>query len=291
MGSFERGPARAAVERGVAEGEDAAVGRHQPVAAAVGCRRHADDGLVERGFRPCCRRTGRRRRRRHPRRAPPASSPWPSGVAAMATMGPCSGRSPSDPSKVASPKAKTPPSALASQYPPPSGVASPVSTGELRGSGMAGAPSVHAAEPDHPPARVARSGGRRPGGPSGQQRRCGQHRHHRKEGQHPAPGAASDGTGAWTHRSILPRGRDRDAQPRDRPAHRWSGPTASRQNGCPAPTHGRMGPWHHDPRPHPIPTASVHARTYRWGAVSMRSSPSGLRRSPPSTTLSACRTR
>ena len=38
---------RGAVEDGVAEGEDPAVGRHQPVAAAVGRGRHADDGCVE----------------------------------------------------------------------------------------------------------------------------------------------------------------------------------------------------------------------------------------------------
>ena len=36
-----------AVELGVAEGEHPAVGRHQPVPAAVGRGRHADDGLVE----------------------------------------------------------------------------------------------------------------------------------------------------------------------------------------------------------------------------------------------------
>ena len=36
-----------AVEAGVAEGEDAAVGGHQPVALAVGRGGHAHDGLVE----------------------------------------------------------------------------------------------------------------------------------------------------------------------------------------------------------------------------------------------------
>ena len=40
------GPGRA-VEGGVAEGEDAAVGGHQPVAPAVGRGGHAHDGLVE----------------------------------------------------------------------------------------------------------------------------------------------------------------------------------------------------------------------------------------------------
>ena len=39
--------AGAAVELRVAVGEDAAVGGHQPVAAAVGRRRHADHGLVQ----------------------------------------------------------------------------------------------------------------------------------------------------------------------------------------------------------------------------------------------------
>ena len=36
-----------AVELGVAEGEDATVGRHEPVPLAVGRRRHADHGLVQ----------------------------------------------------------------------------------------------------------------------------------------------------------------------------------------------------------------------------------------------------
>ncbi len=38
---------RRAVERGVAEGEDPAVGRHQPVALSVVRRRHAHDGFAE----------------------------------------------------------------------------------------------------------------------------------------------------------------------------------------------------------------------------------------------------
>ena len=41
-------PARRAVERGVTEAEDPAVGRHQPVALAVWGGGHADDRLVER---------------------------------------------------------------------------------------------------------------------------------------------------------------------------------------------------------------------------------------------------
>ena len=57
----------------------------------------------------------------------------------MATIGPCRGRLPAEPSKVAFPKAKTPPSALASRYPPPLGVATPEKTGEFRGWGRAGA--------------------------------------------------------------------------------------------------------------------------------------------------------
>ena len=43
MGWFERDVAGGAVELGVAEGEDAAVGGDQPVAAAVGGGGHADD--------------------------------------------------------------------------------------------------------------------------------------------------------------------------------------------------------------------------------------------------------
>ena len=61
-----------------------------------------------------------------------------SGVVAMATIGPFSGRAPAEPSKVASPKAKTPPSALAKRYPAPSGVATPEKTGELSGWGNVG---------------------------------------------------------------------------------------------------------------------------------------------------------
>ena len=47
MGWLSVDAARGAVEVGVAEGEDAAVGRHEPVAVAVGRGGHADDGLVE----------------------------------------------------------------------------------------------------------------------------------------------------------------------------------------------------------------------------------------------------
>ena len=42
----DHGPGRA-VELGVTETEDAAVGRHQPVAVAVAGRGHADDRLVQ----------------------------------------------------------------------------------------------------------------------------------------------------------------------------------------------------------------------------------------------------
>ena len=47
MGSVERPAAHGAVERRVAEAEDAAVGGHHPVALAVGSRGHADDRRVE----------------------------------------------------------------------------------------------------------------------------------------------------------------------------------------------------------------------------------------------------
>ena len=47
MGALRWMAAGGAVEPGVAEGEDAAVGGHQPVAAAVGGGRHAHDGGVE----------------------------------------------------------------------------------------------------------------------------------------------------------------------------------------------------------------------------------------------------
>ena len=50
-----------AVEVGVAVVEDAAVGRHQPVAAAVARRGHADHRLVEADASPSSRRTRRRR--------------------------------------------------------------------------------------------------------------------------------------------------------------------------------------------------------------------------------------
>ena len=46
MGALRCVPHRA-VERGIAETEDATVGSHQPVAPAVGRRGHADDGCVE----------------------------------------------------------------------------------------------------------------------------------------------------------------------------------------------------------------------------------------------------
>ena len=47
MGLLRVTAAGRAVEAGVAEGEDPAVGGHQPVALAVGGRGHAHDGLVE----------------------------------------------------------------------------------------------------------------------------------------------------------------------------------------------------------------------------------------------------
>ena len=55
MGWLRSHVAGRAVEAGVAVGEDAAVGGHQPVALAVGRRGHSDDGLVERLTRTCRR--------------------------------------------------------------------------------------------------------------------------------------------------------------------------------------------------------------------------------------------
>ncbi len=90
-------------------------------------RRRRASSPCHRGWSPCprpagrdgpppsTRRSRRRRRRRRPRRARPASSPCRRGSAAMATMGPSSLTAPSDPSKGASPKANTPPSAATSQ--------------------------------------------------------------------------------------------------------------------------------------------------------------------------------
>ena len=69
----------------------------------------------------------------------------------MATMGPCRGKLPAEPSKLASPNAKTPPSALASTYPLPSAVAAPEKTGELRGCGMGGSVKPTLPKPIMPP--------------------------------------------------------------------------------------------------------------------------------------------
>ena len=51
---------------------------------------------------------------------------------AMPTIGLISGRDPAEPKKVASPKAKTPPSEATSQYPAPSGVGAMATIGALR---------------------------------------------------------------------------------------------------------------------------------------------------------------
>ena len=48
IGALSASAALGAVEPGVTEGEDAAVGGDLPVAAAVGRRRHADDRAFER---------------------------------------------------------------------------------------------------------------------------------------------------------------------------------------------------------------------------------------------------
>ena len=142
--------ARAAVEASVAVGEDATVGRDEPVALAVGRRGHADDGLVEvrRAHRPVELGVAVREDA-----AVERAEPVPLGVrvVAMATIGPWSGSAPADPSKVASPKANTPPSALASRYPPPSGVATPEKTGELSGWGICGLVRLTLPNPIIPP--------------------------------------------------------------------------------------------------------------------------------------------
>ena len=95
IGLVEVRRAHGAVELGVAEGEDAAVERAQPVALGVRRGRHGHDRPLQRQ------------------------------VAGRAL-------------EAASPKAKTPPSALASKYPLPSGVATPEKTGEFRGWGIGG---------------------------------------------------------------------------------------------------------------------------------------------------------
>ncbi len=86
-GRIERVATGRAVEAGVTEGEDPAVGGHLPVAAAVGGGGDADDRLVEVAGRRSSRRTRRHRRRRSRRRRPPPSSRGPWGVAAMPTTG------------------------------------------------------------------------------------------------------------------------------------------------------------------------------------------------------------
>ncbi len=67
--------------------------------------------------RPSNRGTRRRRRRRSPRPRRPSSSPPSEAVGVMPTTGRTNGRAPAEPSNGA-PKAKTPPSDAASQYPP-----------------------------------------------------------------------------------------------------------------------------------------------------------------------------
>ena len=63
---------------GVPEGEDPAVGRHEPVALAGRRRRHADHGRVEALAAHGAEERRRPRRRRCRRRKPPSSSPGPS---------------------------------------------------------------------------------------------------------------------------------------------------------------------------------------------------------------------
>ncbi len=68
MGLFSGVRPRRAVEGGVAEGEDAAVGGHQPVAVPARRGGHAHDGHVQRDPPRRSRRTGRSRSRRCRRR-------------------------------------------------------------------------------------------------------------------------------------------------------------------------------------------------------------------------------
>ena len=58
---------------------------------------------------------------------------------------------PAEPSNVASPNAKTPPSPLAIRYPPPSGVATPEKTGEFNGWGTCGSFMLTLPKPIIPP--------------------------------------------------------------------------------------------------------------------------------------------
>ena len=89
MGWLRGTAAHRAVEPGVAEGEDPAVQRRQPVAPAVGRGRHGHD-RARAGAGCRASRSSRRGPRRRPRRRPrPASSPrchGEAGSAAMATI-------------------------------------------------------------------------------------------------------------------------------------------------------------------------------------------------------------
>ena len=102
-------------------------------------------------------------------------------------MGPCRGRLPADPSKLASPNANTPPSALAKRYPPPSAVATPEKTGEFSGCGSAGAALVDGTEADHPRVvvgvcRLGRAGWR--GADGGGDRQAGDQHAGNEDGGH-----------------------------------------------------------------------------------------------------------
>ena len=99
MGALRAWPPVGPVEAGVAEGEDAAVGGHQPVAPCRPGWRPCPRWVGSGACRPSTRRSWPRRRRRSRRRRPPPSSRrWP-GPSAMPTTGALRRRPPVDPQK------------------------------------------------------------------------------------------------------------------------------------------------------------------------------------------------
>ena len=149
MGALSADGARAPVEAGVAVGEDAAVGGHEPVALAVGRRRHADDRLVQVRRRPWSRRTGRRRRRTRRRRARRASTPWRRAWWPWRRSVPAAARRPRSPRRWRRRRRRR----RRPRWPAGSRCRrawpTPEKTGELSGWGMSGAVGLDAAEADH----------------------------------------------------------------------------------------------------------------------------------------------
>ena len=114
MRVVEMATALGAVVARVAEREDPTVGSDLPVAAAIGSRRHADDGVVEVST-ALGAKEARVAEREHPtvgRDLPVAAA---IGSGRHADDGVVEGRPPSEPKKPASPNAKIPPSDATSQ--------------------------------------------------------------------------------------------------------------------------------------------------------------------------------